>query len=89
MQWDKFVISMAALRMVSGSLEIIAAIIMLRLNEPSKALVVNSTLAIVGPMVLIATTTIGLIGIADKLNWGKILWIGLGVTCLLVGILKK
>ena len=89
MQWDKFVMSMAGLRFFSGSLELLAAIIMLRLNEPAKALVVNSMLALVGPMVLIATTTIGLIGIADKLSWNKFVWIGLGVTCLLVGILKK
>lgn len=89
MQWDKFVISMAGLRFLSGSLELLAAIIMLRLNEPAKALVVNSMLALVGPLVLIATTTIGLIGIADKLSWSKFVWIGIGVTCLLVGILKK
>jgi len=80
---------MAGLRLMSGTLELIAAVIMLRLNEPVKALAVNSMLALVGPMVLIATTTIGLIGIADKLTWGKFVWIGLGVTCLLVGILKK
>ncbi|MGZ9586146.1 YqhV family protein [Paenibacillus marinisediminis] len=89
MNWDKFVMSMAGLRLMSGSLEIIAAIIMLRLNEPAKALAVNSMLALVGPLVLVATTTIGLIGIADKLTWSKILWIALGVTCLLVGVLKK
>lgn len=86
---DKFVVSMAGLRFVSGSLEIIAAIIMLRLNEPLKALTVNSLLALVGPLVLITTTTIGLIGIADKLSWTKMAWIVAGVVCLLIGIVKK
>ncbi|NMM54484.1 YqhV family protein [Paenibacillus aquistagni] len=89
MPWDKFVLSMASLRMVSGSLELLAAVLMLRFNNPEKALLVNSMLALVGPMVLIATTTIGLIGIADKLSWGKFVWIGFGVMCLLIGILKK
>ncbi|WP_028544136.1 DUF2619 domain-containing protein [Paenibacillus taiwanensis] len=89
MSFDKIVLSMAGLRFLSGSLELLAAVIMLRLNEPHKALAVNSMLALVGPIVLIATTTIGLIGIADKLSWGKFVWITIGVTCLLVGVLKK
>ncbi|MDG0875153.1 YqhV family protein [Paenibacillus thiaminolyticus] len=89
MSVDKFVASMSGLRLISGCLEITAALIMLKLNEPEKALAVNSMLALVGPLVLIATTTIGLIGIADKLNWSKIAWIAVGVSCLLIGILKK
>lgn len=86
---DKFVAGMASLRIFSGSLEIIAALIMLRLNQVDKALAVNSALAFVGPMVLIITTTIGLVGMADKLSWSKIGWIMCGVGFLLYGILKK
>jgi Protein of unknown function (DUF2619) len=86
---DKFVASMAGLRILSGSLEIAVALIMLKVNDTEKALAINSLLALVGPLVLITTTTIGLIGIADKLNWTKIAWIVAGVTCLLIGILKK
>lgn len=86
---DKFVVSMASLRFVSGGLEIMAAIIMLRLNQVDKALAVNSALAFMGPLILIVTTTIGLVGMADKLSWGKIAWIVCGVSCLLYGILKR
>ncbi|MWV45048.1 DUF2619 domain-containing protein [Paenibacillus sp. HJL G12] len=86
---DKFVISMATLRMLSGTIEIAAALFMLRLMQVDKALAVNSLLAFVGPTVLILTTSIGLIGLADKLSWGKIAWIFVGVSCLLIGILKK
>ncbi|MBX4149664.1 YqhV family protein [Virgibacillus sp. LDC1] len=86
---DKFVASMATLRFFSGSLEIVAAIIMLRLNQVDKALAVNSALAFMGPLILILTTTIGLVGMADKLSWGKIGWILCGVSCLLYGVLKK
>ncbi|GAB6990427.1 YqhV family protein [Paenibacillus pini] len=86
---DKFVASMASLRVISGSIEIAAALYMLKLAQVDKALAVNSLLAFVGPTVLILTTTIGLIGIADKLSWGKIAWIFFGVSCLLIGILKK
>jgi hypothetical protein len=80
---------MASLRMMSGSIEIIAAILMLRLATVEKALLVNSGLALVGPLVLLATTTIGLVGIAEKLSMGKMLWVIAGVSCLFIGILKK
>ncbi|WP_379129825.1 YqhV family protein [Paenibacillus sp. sgz500958] len=86
---DKYVSWMAILRLFSGSAEITAALIMLRLNQVDKALVVNSTLALVGPTVLILTTAVGLTGMAQQLSWGKLGWIGCGVACLLIGILKK
>ncbi|KAA9007490.1 DUF2619 domain-containing protein [Paenibacillus spiritus] len=89
MKVDKYVSWMAALRMISGSIEIAAALIMLRLNQVDKALAVNSGLALVGPTVLILTTAVGLTGMAQELSWGKLGWIGAGVACLLYGILKK
>ncbi|MFC5532564.1 YqhV family protein [Cohnella yongneupensis] len=86
---DKAAFSMAMLRILSGSIEVTAAIIMLRLNDVQKALVVNSMLALVGPFVLISTTAIGLIGLSDKLSPVKLIWILAGVGCLLIGILRK
>lgn len=86
---NKIVLTMASLRMMSGSIEIIAAILMLRLATVEKALLVNSGLALVGPLVLLTTTTIGLVGIAEKLSYGKMLWVIAGVSCLFIGILKK
>ncbi|WP_436237217.1 YqhV family protein [Paenibacillus sp. LjRoot153] len=86
---NKIVITMASLRLMSGSVEIIAAILMLRLATIEKALLVNSALALVGPLVLLTTTTIGLVGIAEKLSYGKMLWIIAGVSCLFIGIIKK
>ncbi|CAH1197507.1 hypothetical protein PAECIP111891_01241 [Paenibacillus allorhizoplanae] len=86
---NKIVLTMASLRLMSGSIEIIAAILMLRLATIEKALLVNSALALVGPLVLLTTTTIGLVGVADKLSYGKMLWIIAGVSCLFIGIIKK
>jgi hypothetical protein len=62
---------------------------MLRLNEIDKALAVNASLALVGPLVLITTTTIGLVGMSDKLSLSKMIWVVTGIACLLIGILKK
>jgi hypothetical protein len=80
---------MGMIRLLSGCIEIAAALIMLRLNQVEKALVVNTGLAMVGPMVLLTTTAIGLVGMADKLSWDKLMWVGCGVACLMFGILKK
>ncbi|NOU64427.1 DUF2619 domain-containing protein [Paenibacillus sp. LMG 31461] len=89
MYMNKIVLTMASLRVMSGSIEIIAAILMIRLATIEKALLVNSALALVGPLVLLTTTTIGLVGVADKLSYGKMLWIIAGVSCLFIGIIKK
>jgi hypothetical protein len=86
---SKIVLSMATLRMISGSLEIIAALLMIRFNQIEKALLVNSGLALIGPLVLLSTTTIGLVGIAEKLSYGKMLWVLVGVSCIFTGIIKK
>jgi hypothetical protein len=86
---NKVVLTMGLLRLLSGSIELFAALLMLRLNQIDKALIVNSSLALVGPIILIATTTVGLVGLSDKLSYGKFVWVLAGVTCLLVGILKK
>ncbi|MEK8132753.1 YqhV family protein [Paenibacillus filicis] len=85
----KVVLGMAALRVLSGCIEIFAALLMLRFNQIEKALLVNSGLALVGPLILLATTTLGLVGLADKLSWGKLAWVLAGVGCLFIGILKK
>jgi hypothetical protein len=86
---SKLVFSMALLRVLSGSIELIAALLIYRFNSVEKALVINSSLAFVGPLVFIAVTTLGLVGMADKLSFTKLAWIGVGIACLLIGILKK
>lgn len=89
MRMEKAVLSMAVIRILSGCIEVTAAIVMLKLNDVQKSLVVNSMLALVGPVVLISTTSIGLVHLADKLSPGKLIWVLAGVGCLLIGILKK
>lgn len=79
---------MAALRILSGSIEITAALIMIKLNQVSKALMVNSLLALVGPMVLLLTTTIGLVGMSEKLSFSKIALIIIGVSIILYAVRK-
>lgn len=83
---EKAIIGMALLRMLSGSIEIFAALMILKVNEVEKALVINSSLALIGPIILLLTTTIGLVGIAEKVSLAKMLWIFCGVGLILYGV---
>ncbi|MBT2686670.1 YqhV family protein [Bacillus sp. ISL-47] len=83
---DKAILAMALLRLVSGSLEIFVALLILRINDIEKALIMNSSLALIGPPVLLLTTVIGLTGMADKVSLAKILWVLGGVGCIIYGV---
>jgi hypothetical protein len=84
--FEKAIIGMSLLRLLSGSIEIIVALLILKFNNIEKALLLNSSLALVGPIILILTTTIGLVGIAEKISFIKVLWIFTGVACILYGV---
>ena len=86
---NKFVLSMASLRLFSGCLEITAALLMLKWNQVEKSLLINAGLSVFGPFVLLMTMTLGLMGIADKISFGKMAWVLIGVGCIFMGILKK
>ncbi|WP_432776876.1 YqhV family protein [Brevibacillus gelatini] len=86
--WEKAIMGMAALRVLSGSIEILAALLILKVNQVEKALLINSGLAIVGPVILIVTTAIGLVGMSDRVSFAKIAWILLGISCILIGVRK-
>jgi hypothetical protein len=82
------VLSMAGLRFLSATIELSAAILMLLFNDVKKAIAINSMLAIVGPIILITTMTIGLLNIADELSFSKLIFIAIGVGFILIGIYK-
>jgi hypothetical protein len=83
---EKSIFWMALLRIFSGSLEIFVALLILKFNDVEKALVVNSSLALVGPIILIITTSIGLLGMAEKVSLVKLVWILGGVVCIFYGV---
>lgn len=87
-QLEPGLFGMAILRVISSMIELSAAIAMFYLNDVRKALVINSFLAVVGPMVFIAATSIGLISVANSVSFGKLFLIIIGVIFILIGILK-
>jgi hypothetical protein len=84
--FDKAIIGMSLLRFLSGMIEVTVAILFLKLNDVGKALILNSSLALVGPMILIATTAIGLFGIAEKVSMTRIAMIFTGVILIILGV---
>jgi len=77
--------SMALLRMVAGSLEIIAAILMIRSRRVGVALRINAALGLVGPMILTAVCLLGLAGLAGRISLVKLGVVGIGVLLILLG----
>lgn len=91
-QWlaalETSVLMMATLRLFSGSMEIVAALLMLYFNDAKKALFVNGLLAFVGPTVLILTMSIGIASVANEISMSKMLFLALGVGCIFIAVLK-
>ncbi|MFC7395289.1 YqhV family protein [Scopulibacillus cellulosilyticus] len=80
---ENAVVIMASFRILSGLIEITAAILILKFNSIEKGLMINSALALVGPAILIITTTVGLLGLTDRISYQRIIWVMVGVTCIL------
>ncbi|WP_261129404.1 YqhV family protein [Bacillus sp. Marseille-Q3570] len=82
------VLNMAGLRLLSATFELTAVFLMLHFNSIQKAVVINASLAFVGPVIFIFTMALGLMGIAADLSFSKLALIGIGVGLILVGVLK-
>jgi len=86
--FDKIVFSMAALRLLSSTIEFSAALLMLRYNSVETAFKINALLAVVGPTVMITVTSLGLLGLAGKASLQGLAPILLGIAFILYGAQK-
>jgi hypothetical protein len=77
--------NMALIRVISGLLEIVVAIIFLKLGKVESALRMNAFLGLVGPLVFLAVSALGIVAVAVKLSWLKIILICLGIILVLTG----
>ncbi|MGB9661165.1 MAG: YqhV family protein [Moorellaceae bacterium] len=83
---DKHVLAMASLRLLSGLIELSAALLMLKLNRVEAALKVNAVLALVGPTIMWTVMALGLWGLAGRLPLSKMLIIIVGVGLIFYGV---
>lgn len=86
---DKSLLAMVILRVLSGSIEVSAGLLMLKLNSLEKAFYINTMLALVGPTVLIVTTAIALFGLADKISVPRMICLFTGITLIFVSVNVK
>lgn len=80
---------MVLLRILSGSVDIFAAMLMFKLNNLEKAFIVNTSLAFVGPIIFIITTGIGLAGLSDKVSIAKMVCLFSGVLLIFISLRMK
>jgi hypothetical protein len=86
--FEKIILILAGLRIFSGLIELFAGLLILKFNQVEKALAVNAALAIIGPIIFISSMTLGILHIADKVSYSKLLLIGLGAGLILIGLRK-
>lgn len=82
----RIVVGMAVMRILSASIELTAALLMLRLAKIESALRINATLGLVGPLVMMGVTALGLVGLAGQISYGKMFIVVLGVGLVLYGV---
>jgi len=85
---DKIVFGMAGIRVLSATIEFTAAMLMLKYGRVETAFKINSVLALVGPTVFVAVTSLGLIGLAGKISPAGMAAVILGVLLIFIGINK-
>jgi hypothetical protein len=77
--------SMATIRVISGLLEIMVAIIFLKSGRVENALRMNAFLGLIGPLVFLLVSVLGVVAIAVKLSWPKMILVCLGIIMVMLG----
>ncbi len=81
--------NMALLRVISGLLEILVAVAFLKFGKIETALRLNSFLGLIGPLVFILVSVLGITVMAFRLSWIKMICLILGSILVLLGTLNK
>jgi hypothetical protein len=76
---------MALLRLIAGTIEISAGLLMLKFGRVQTALKINSVLGLIGPIILTLVGTVGLIGLSSQLSWSRLTLTALGVLLIFLG----
>ena len=83
---EKALLMIILLRIFSGSVDITAAMFMYKFNDLEKAFYINTLLALVGPVVLIITTGIALMGLAEKISVTRMICLFSGIVLILYSL---
>lgn len=83
---EKALFYIILLRIISGSVDLTAAMLMYKFNDLEKAFYINTFSALVGPFVLIITTAIALLGLAEKISLTRIFCLFGGIFLILFSL---
>ena len=81
----KVLTQIAMVRAFSGILEISAALVILRLRGIEAALRINALLGLIGPLVFLAVSALGIMALAVKVSLFKIILLVAGACFILWG----
>lgn len=82
---DQIIRSMALVRVISATIELSAAFLIYRSFQVENAFRINAVLGLVGPVIFLTVTALGLVGLAGKMSLAKGVTILLGVGLILAG----
>ena len=82
---DPILTSMAIMRFVSSFIELSAALLFSKSKSVEKALRINATLGLIGPLIFMGVSLLGIAGISGKVSFIKLIIIFTGVVLVLIG----
>ncbi len=83
---SSLLLGIVLLRLLSGSIEVLAALLIYRFNSLEYALRINAMLAAIGPLIFLGAMYLGLTGLTRKVNFNKMIFIYLGVALIFWGL---
>jgi len=85
---SRIVWSMALFRMFSAAVEFTAALLMLRFQRVDTAFQINAALGLFGPSIMVIVSVLGLVGLAGRVSYSKLVLIAAGVMLILYAARK-
>ena len=82
---NNVLLAMITLRIISAFLEFTAAIFMFYFNNIEKAIKINALLGLMGPVILILVTFLGIVKLSHNVDIKNIFIIALGVILIIIG----
>lgn len=82
---DRLIWGMRIARMLSACVEVCAAVLLLRMADPRAMLRLNSLLGLVGPVIFITVSALGLAASLGRLQPGRLLIVLVGVGLVVWG----
>jgi len=81
----RIVLGMAFMRLLAGTIEITAALLMIKFARIHTAMKINATLGLIGPIILMLVRALGLVGLSQQISYNKLLIVAAGVLLIFIG----